>query len=248
VGRRLTGPDVPHLDERAADAYGQMIYRLLDIPPNGADDHGPLPHRIPLGDDAARELWALEARLERRMAEDGDLFGIRDWAAKMCGQVVRIAGLLHVVGDEISSAISGGTMAAAVAIGEALSAHALVVLGTAADPRVALMRYVLDKIASLPAEDRTVRELHRVCQGKAEIGNVDDLHNVLDDLTERGLIRVLTVRPSGPGRPPAPRIVLRPENTHDRIDKRPRHIGQEDDSVNSVNLSMDPLDILRGVA
>jgi replicative DNA helicase len=246
VGRRLTGPAVPPLDGRAAAAYGRMIYRLLEVAPNGIDDHGPVRHRIQLDPAAERELWALEARLETRMGEDGDLFGIRDWAAKLCGQVARIAGLLHVVEHDVATPIRGDTMAAAVAWGEALASHALAVLGSSADPRIALQAYIVRRLLELPEHDRNVRELFERTKGKVEISSVADLEEYLDDLHERGYLRVYVQRTGQPGRPPSPRIDLHPDLTPDIRNIRTNAVSA--DIANAEGDIEDPLDVLRGVA
>jgi hypothetical protein len=49
--------------------------------------------------DAARKavIESLEIT-EPRLRPDGDLYGVRDWAAKVAGAVVRLAALMHIAG------------------------------------------------------------------------------------------------------------------------------------------------------
>lgn len=239
VGRRLTGSDVPPFDRDAADAYARALRDVLAIDAAASDEAGPLPHDLRLSTGATRELDRLEASVEQRMRDDGDLYLIRDWAAKLCGQCVRIAALLHVLERDVGQPIVQDAMAAAAAIGDALATHALVVLGRRADPRTMLLRDVLARAAELPADARTVRDLYQRMKGRSAIACVADLDDLIEELRERGLLRTIAMPRLGRGRPGSPRIELHPDLESGAPTPRPARTPASADGD-------DPLAILQG--
>jgi hypothetical protein len=154
------------------------------------------------------------------MGDGGRLVGISDAAAKMHGQAVRLAALLELAaraedGRPLwSEPVGRWAMDGGVRLVEALTTHALHVLGTAGmDARTADLVYLLRRTRDLPA-DSTVRDLHVAVQGRASIAEADSprdyLAALLDGLVERGCIRLAAVQRDGPGRPPSPVIELHP--------------------------------------
>src|SRR5205085_1006205 len=106
VGRRLQNPaPVP---EHVRDTYHRRIVELLEgIQPT----HDPL-----LGEDRPRVLTLTVLALERfsewrgwlepQLGEQGRLGAITDWANKLPGAVLRIAGLLHFAEHGSHAALS----------------------------------------------------------------------------------------------------------------------------------------------
>lgn len=94
VGRRdFTAAGVPlHIAERYRDRM-----RILLSLPFGADPNGAcVPHVMELAPAARESLIAFRVGLEPRLGRGGDLVHIGDWAGKLAGAVVRLAGILHL--------------------------------------------------------------------------------------------------------------------------------------------------------
>ena len=79
--------------------------------------------------EASAAISRLQARLEIDMAATGRLGHIADWASKLAGHVVRIAGLLHLAahrGEWKGKAVDGQTVDDAIHIGRYLEEHAII--------------------------------------------------------------------------------------------------------------------------
>jgi hypothetical protein len=67
---------------------------------------------LPFSDLAAERLRAFARAVEPRLAPDGDLDPIVDWASKVVGAVARIAGLIHLASlpqpDDFDPAVTPG--------------------------------------------------------------------------------------------------------------------------------------------
>lgn len=218
LGSRLTGDDVPALDREAERRYARTLRRLLEAPVGEEDGDGhPTPHRLAFSANTAKVLWGFEAEIEDQMGPGGELAGIRDWAAKACGQAVRLAALLELWaraedGRPLwSDPIGPWAMEGGVRLARALTSHALQVFdATEADPQLALARYVLERLRALG--DRTaLRDLYERTKGKAAISSVGDLEEVLETLKAHHIARREDRSSEGPGRPPSPWIRLHPE-------------------------------------
>ena len=160
---------------------------------------------------------AFRRRLEPRLhPETGDLYAANGWAGKLPGQVVRLAGLLHVAehADEVAPAISGDTMNAAAAIGLYLIDHALAVFGLDG-PGGALAndaKRVLRWVAAGRIERFSQRDAHRRLTSAARPTS-ESWRPVLKLLDDLGYIRQAAAEPEpGPlgGRPPSPVFEVNP--------------------------------------
>lgn len=88
VGRRAISP--PSMPPSVEKAYQALMRQLLDIP---IPDE---PFAVHLGDSARDALDSFRAWLEPQMAGEGRFRDMREWASKLPGNLVRIAGLLHI--------------------------------------------------------------------------------------------------------------------------------------------------------
>lgn len=202
VGRRKIDPDpVPEpVEARYTDTLRALVLSLADndhITTNG-------PYRLTLHPDALTVLTALLEWLEPRLdPRGGQLAGITDWASKLAGAVVRIAGLLHL-GDRIRTGynqpISPETMAAAEHLGRYYLAHALAVfdLMGRTDPDLDDARHVLDWITRTQRDHFTRRDLFNAIRGQ-RFAKVTDVNPALDLLTEHGHIRERPTTTAGIG-------------------------------------------------
>ena len=232
IGYRRTGDDVPPLNEDARKNYTDRLRLLLAAAP--ADEHRQdwTPHDLALSTEAAALRNDFAAEVEHSLRPGEDLDGSEDWGAKLVGNMVRVAGLLHVAWqvedwqDPWGDPISGKSMETAVGLGRALIPHVHRVFDQMnAIPEVRRGRYVLKRITTYEGDEPlTVRELHRRCQGNHEFQGVDDLDKPLDLLKKHKFIRV-TRRDSTRGRRPSPIIELNP-HMRDRSDTSDRSRGE----------------------
>lgn len=217
VGHRLTGDDVPALDDQAVADYERLIQGLLELEAAGVEKDGALVPRTMTLSAGAEEyvtrVWL--PAIEGRLAEDGDLRDLRDWGGKMAGQAIRIAALLEIVRrvdqglDAWFGHISEQSVHTAVNIMQALAQHARAALS--GGRRDELGEYVLRRLAALPDEDRTVRGAWQAAKRRRDIENVGDLQEVLDRLERHHWIRIHAVASNGRGRRPSPRIEVHPD-------------------------------------
>ena len=214
LGHRLTGPAVPALDRDAERAFVRIVRKLLEVEPAEVEGDGtPCPHVLHLEPGALDVLYAFEAEVEAELADGERLSGIRDWAGKAVGQALRVAGLLEMAaragdGRPLVAPVSAWAMASATRTLRTLSCHALAVLQT--DQRGELLGYVLRRALELP-NGSSLRDLYEATKGRAAIEAMDDLRPLVDDLEERGCIRIRTPARDGPGRPPSPCIEIHPD-------------------------------------
>lgn len=117
VGRRrvAAGP-VP---EAVRAKFRECMLRLWRMPDLGEDGGRRRPHRIVFSLEADRALRELEAWLEPRLAEGGDLHYLAGWANKLAGACARIAGILHIVGgNEPNEPVGAEATWAAIRLGK----------------------------------------------------------------------------------------------------------------------------------
>jgi hypothetical protein len=225
LGSRLTGPDVPLLPPEAEAAYSNMVRRLLCAPPKDVDEDGfQIPHRLQLTHEALDVLYAYQSEVELELADGARFSGIRDWAGKIVGQSIRIAALLELAlraenGEELWAApISKWAMESGVRLGRMFSSHVLVVFGEMEmDDRLLMASRVLRKSREAPI---TLADLWRSMRNTKGLESVEALHDVVNDLQERGCIRLVQAS-SGSGRPPSPQIELHPELRAPTPDRHP---------------------------
>ena len=85
------------VDADVSARYTSAIERVLHLPDAGTKEDPSARHALTLTGEALR-LWTEYADdVEVRQAEGRDLSGIRDWASKLAGAVVRIAGGFHLI-------------------------------------------------------------------------------------------------------------------------------------------------------
>lgn len=164
------------------------------------------PERVELDiDNQARTVLAdLETWLEPRLhPETGELAAVTDWASKMAGTAVRIAGLVHLAHHGTNgrhAPITGDTMTAAVTIARYYLAHTLAVFDTlTADPDLDAARRVLDWIARTRPDTFTRRELHRGIKSQ-RFPKPESVDPAIRLLLDHGLIRDVP-EPKKGGRP-----------------------------------------------
>lgn len=155
VGSR--DPEAPPVPERVETEYAAALADLAQHL-HGREN---APVEVKFDPAAARAIIDLERAVEQRLVGDGDLSGnMREWGGKYAGRVVRFALLLHMAehgASGVSEAVSSGTVAAAMRIGEFFVAHARAAFGIVDTGAVKLS----DLVASLEYLRRH-HETHRL--------------------------------------------------------------------------------------
>jgi len=191
--------------QRARGAHGQRWFRDRTRPACGD-------RILTLSADAHRARCDFQGQIEPRLAEDGDLMPIRDWAGKLTGTVCRLAAILHV-GDHahdlaaMPPEISGGTFDRAAALGgDYFLPHARAAFrAMGADESTELAKRVWAW-----ARRRSVREFSERDALRAVHADAASIKPALIKLCERGLIREHRDAQATGGRPASPRYEVRP--------------------------------------
>ncbi len=197
LGHRLIDP--PEIPPQAATVYQRNIMTLLSLPWNTDERGKPSPFSLRLSAEARDLLRAFQTRLEPKLAEDGELAGLTDWAGKLAGAVARIAGGLHlatVLSEPWKTPLSAETMAAAIRLGDHYTEHAkaaFCLMG--ADQTINAAKRILGWIVRKGCARFTRRE---ICQELRIKSN--DQTQPLDLLTDHDFVRPDAVTQPGRGR------------------------------------------------
>lgn len=209
--RSLASAPMP---EGIATAYAAGVRAILDTPPDFGPDDAPRPRVLRLSPPAYQEWFAFARHIETTMRPGGEFEGATDWAGKCPGAAARLAGVLHLIqhahAEPWAVEVSAETMAGALdlmAVVAKHSRHALDLMG--ADDAIAAARRFLDWINRNRLPEFTLRDAFEGLKGM--FPRVAALREVADVLEERGYIRVDEVPPRGRGRPPSPRVIVRPD-------------------------------------
>jgi replicative DNA helicase len=203
------------VDRDLETTYGRKIKYILGLSPKlPTEDHKPHIFRLDAG--AQDEMERFMVWIEPQLAEGAELGDMTDWAGKLAGAVVRIAGILHML-DHAGKrapwdhAIDKDVVRRAIEVGHYLLAHAKYVMAwMGSDPVVEDAKYILRWIERKGCEGFTKREAWQDTKGRFD--TVSDLESGLNVLMEHGYIREDPNQPPhhGPGRKPSPRYETNP--------------------------------------
>lgn len=192
-------------------AYYQMIKELLSI--GEKREWQQENNTIRLSKEAYQLSKEFFNDIEKKIADDYE--EIEDWAGKYHGQTMRIAGLIHVIKYRLGAAnrlLEGQTMKEAIQIGQYFLDHAMAVFcmsGITETQEEKDARYLMKKIdAYYVGQNRqnrqntqslTTRELQRICFG--HLKKRGNMQPGLNELIERGFIRIVKQQTGKAGRP-----------------------------------------------
>ena len=228
----------PPVSPKILIAYHTMVRRLAEL---GANDEQ---FQLKLSVEAQETLQQWEKAVEAMLGEGGDMETMCDWGAKLVGQTLRIAAILHCIQQDAGKPVSDETVSSAVRIAQYLIPHAETVLemmSVATEPTEADAQYVLRWIDRHDLTEFSVRDAHQ--HGKKRFPKVDLLEPPLKELISRGFIRLLPPpEEPKPGRPPSPRYEVNPKYIESRQQGKCSHNshnvgkqGSESDSGNIVD-------------
>src|SRR5437588_805147 len=158
VGSRQLVPC--HIPARVTAEYHELITRVLDWRPEE-------PRILRLSPEAYASWKQFQRSIEYQMADGERLCRLRDWASKLPGAALRIAGLLHVARlakflTALSLELEESDIKIAIEICTTLTSHAIAVFGIVSEDLVLtkakrLMRWISDQ----PAGEISKRDCFR---------------------------------------------------------------------------------------
>ncbi|WP_344459585.1 DUF3987 domain-containing protein [Kitasatospora kazusensis] len=161
------------------------------------------PVTVLLSEAADLAVEKLQAKVELQLRPDEPLAHIKDWAGKLVGHTVRIAGLLHLaehVGGDWRDPIAAKTVERAAQIAEYYTAHTLAVFDLiAADPATEDAHALLQWLQR-PKQDGTHRahiKAHDAVASSRRFKKVADVEPALNLLEQHGYLR--TDQPAATG-------------------------------------------------
>lgn len=191
-------------------SYEKCIRNMLE------DDYEKEPEDILLSEEADKLIEAYAEELEPLLKTEYSC--ISDWAGKLVGNILRIAGLLYrasvsrchdFLGDDPNLVVNAETMQKAIDIGNYFIEHAKAVFSLmGVDETIKQSRYVLGAIRNAGLAELTRRDVQRLCRS---FKKADELQPVLDNLVDYGYLSVIDdEKYSGKGRRPAVRYAVNP--------------------------------------
>ena len=212
VGHRQVGA-APVPDDVAA-TWHKRVRHLVDELAGWTD-----PAVLQLTREAHELVLSLERDVEPRLARDGEYGPIREWASKLVGAVVRIAGLLHLASDEqaFRIPIQETTVRDAIRIGTYFAEHAKTAFDLLGDGGTTDAAYLLEFLRRRQREEFTIRALLTDLP-RGRFGSTDDVATVVDVLVEHGWVIPKPAPPrTGAGRPPSPSFRTHPAVLGDEV-------------------------------
>jgi ribosomal protein L9 len=178
------------IDEAVNAKYNDLVRDMLSSISNGDlqfDDGGEAVY-VSFFDEIEPQLTP----------EDGELSFMGDWAGKLPGQMVRLAGLIHCIAafekgrDPLHSRINADEAAAAVELARFFLAHAKAVYTEQREPQaITNAKYLWKRINSLNSLCFNKSELTRKVQNKGKFES-SDYSEALKRLVDTGYIRIET--------------------------------------------------------
>jgi hypothetical protein len=211
VGNRNQKPET--IPPETREAYDRLITGLLETELCQMED-------IILTEEAEQERLAFAVEVERKLPEEFD--GMRDWAGKIVGTTMRIAGLLCVAeagpngrvchddwADFPHYEITADQMRNAIRIAHYCMAHAKAAYNQCGgDEMTYTCRRVLKVIRKKELHAFTLRDLLRDCQF---FKKADDVQKVLDHMSDLGFFTIQDPEThSKVGRPSNPTYLSNP--------------------------------------
>jgi hypothetical protein len=189
AGWRAIDPDP--IPAQVTDLYTRRVHDLATTFADGTD-----PAVVTLTEEAGRLRAEHAAAIETQLRPGGTYRDMREWANKLAGTTLRLAGLLHLAhhpADGWRRPIAAEQMAGAIRLADFFAAHYRTALHTiTADPDATRARTTLRFLIDKQIHDFTRRDLHR--RLIRQFPKATDIQHVLDTLTALGWTRT---RPDG---------------------------------------------------
>jgi hypothetical protein len=179
VGRRNVRPGA--IPEECKAQYEKLLYKLLG---DNLSSRGKEPLTLTLLDGAEKIFTLFLEELEYRLGED--LSSVKGFGSKLSGSVLRIAGILHAVGNWEDNAqrlaVSEKTMSAAIEIGSYYAEHGKAALNSVkTDSDVLNALYIVEKLKEKKVEEFTKSELLKFCRRFRTVAEADVPISLLEE-------------------------------------------------------------------
>lgn len=211
LGAHREGAYVP---DPVTRAYREGIRAMLDWPPALDAEGREQPYLLTLSRAGHGEWLDFARAVEQGLRPGGEYEHVPDLAGKIPGGAARIATVLHGIeyahGRPWESEISLATMERALEIAAACLRHgqaALLLMG--GDPGVSQAQRVWAWLQRGRRTEASLRDAYQALKGS--FPRVSALVSALELLEERGYLFLATPESTGAGRPPSPRIIIRPD-------------------------------------
>ena len=200
IGRRRIG--APPVPDDVATVYHDRVVALAQSMAGWTD-----PAVLTLTPEARFALLAIEREVEPKLVPEGSLGPIAEWASKLVGAMLRIAGLIHLAagGDDAwRHPITAAELDAARQIGEYFTEHAAAAFGVLAEGADTDAAYIGEYLQRHQVEKFTIRSLTTdLPRGRFDSADtVTAAVAVLED--QHWVARIADPPRRGPGRPPSP--------------------------------------------
>ena len=202
MGSRLF--EVPPIPPKLKTTYEKLIRELLEIPVPKK------PTILRLSKDAYHLLGEHHDWLEPQL--NSSLEDMSDWAGKLLGATVRLAGVLHCAENRQEATlidISDATMKSAITLSKYFLAHAQYAYAQyGANRALEDARIVLKALSKQTALELTPYQILRLCR---HFKKVEDMQPALEFLTEYGYIKPFWDGSISGGRPKGMSYMLNPK-------------------------------------
>ncbi len=198
--RKLRTEPVP---ANVSEAYHKMMKALLEFEPTRNDYGDAVPFTIRLSPEAEQEWREFAELVEVNMRPQGLYEHLKDWAGKLPGAALRVAGLFHCAQyarqQPQNARISLETMRAAVTVLAVIGQHTKAVFDLmGADPALDGARRVWRWIEEGRKQQFTAQICFQALRGS--FPRMADLNPVISLLCERGYLLAEDDSKQGPGR------------------------------------------------
>lgn len=183
-------------DDAAIKAYGARMLSLLEARwPLADGSRNELEPRALAMSVEATQLWrAFYDHVEEQCGAQGDLRGIRDFAAKAAEHAARIAGVLTIVDDVQAPEIGADAMRSALTLTDWYIAEAVRLQQSArTDPKLLRAQALLDWLRSRGTAETEFRDILRL--GPAQTRTKDAADAAVATLKAHGQLVEITGRP-----------------------------------------------------
>ena len=194
------------IEPEAKKNYEDLVKELLSLPDLGDF----VDNTIKLSPEADKLSEEFNQWIEVRLTNEFEM--IEDWAGKLHGQVMRIAGLFHIVehrANAVNVPMSAETLQNAIDFGKYYLEHAKAAFelaGLADPPEIKDAIYIINRIAPESKNSRnsnirqiTKRNAFDLCKGHFK--TVKQMDPGLNALIEHGYIAIIPVSTGKRGRP-----------------------------------------------
>ena len=200
--RRYETAPIP---QKFKDKYRELCFDLLEIEANNDI------YKLSVTPQAGKALKAFFEEIEPKFKDEFE--DIADFAGKIHGKTLRIAGILHIVkhGNAAKDKpISSRTVRESIEIGKYFIEHAKVIYRLSGGSRIQKQaKHILKQLKGCPEREYIPSGIRRLCRGMFK--RTEDIIPALDLLVAYGYLkeRYVPYKQNG-GRPPANKYVLNP--------------------------------------